>query len=68
MEPFDIEYMNRLDKGRDKNRSPLANTIAIAVLIILISLPWFAGATWLAFWLWERLTGGGSSVAGSDLV
>ncbi len=35
---------------REPRYSPLARTAAIVLLILLISLPWFLGITWLG-WL-----------------
>lgn len=67
VEPFEADYMQRLDKGAYERRSPRESTIAIVALLIPISLPWFTGASWLVLWLWRRLNSWEASAVGFDL-
>jgi hypothetical protein len=41
-------------RSADRQYSPLANSAALVLAIILICAPWFTGAAWLAVYFWHK--------------
>lgn len=46
----DINYLGPKYPARERRHSPLENAIALAILLALISIPWFTGVVWLFVW------------------